>query len=110
LFSSYYKYIDNVSSETLDLTLYSNSYIEPVITASIVPGQLIEVFEIDHERSFSGPEYTCSDEIDSVKIVTLNGAIFVGDFQNIERWMRESSGGRMSREDCTFEILDSNFE
>jgi hypothetical protein len=76
----------------------------------IHPGEIRVVYFIDLERQFAGPEYSCTEDLDSVVVETLSGKTLAEGLLSREDWTRESMGGRMSREDCVITLTDSDFE
>jgi len=107
--TTYTKSIQNDSSETLNVTTFSY-YLGQQGFDGIQSGETREVYFIDLERQFSGPNYNCTEDVDSISVLTNSGKTLVQNILSREDWTRESMGGRMSREDCVITLTDSDFE
>ncbi len=106
--TTYTKTIDNKSSDTITLKLYSTYLNDQTFTINPIVSQ--EIYWDDQMGSFAGDSYNCNQEVDSVEISISNNKKLIKDIINSENWIRESKDGRYSREDCTFIINDDDLQ
>jgi len=106
--TTYTKTIENKSSDTILLTIFSAYLNDQSFT--INPNDSQEIYWDDQMGSFVGDSYSCTQEIDSMEITISNNKVLMKDIMNSVNWIRESKDGRNSREDCTFIITDEDLQ
>ncbi len=106
--TTFTKSINNTSSETLTVTAYTvySTGNEVVLN----PNEEKEVYWNDFMGRFTGDDYTCTNDIDSIVITTASGKVVTKNLLDANNWTRESKDGRNSREDCTIDITDEDFQ
>ena len=106
--TTFTKTIDNQSSESVSLVLYTN--FGDTKTTTVGPNSKTEVFWSDQMGNFVDNSFNCTTLIDSVTISISKGKQLTKDIMNSDNWRRESKDGRNSREDCTFTFTDSDLQ
>jgi len=106
--TTFTKTIENKTSETITVKLFTTlGTNDPV---SLSPNETKLVFWDDQMGRFAGNSYTCTTGIDSIQVSITNGKTLIKDIMNPNNWIRESKGGRNSKEDCTFIITNSDLQ
>lgn len=106
--TTFSKIINNKSTETISvktITLVGGDQ-----TLIISPNESKTIFFYDDERGFVDDSYNCIQEFDSIEIGISNNKTLVKNILQSDNWERESSGGRNSKEKCTFVISDEDLE
>ena len=106
--TTFTKTIENKTSQTITVRLFSIYGAKD--TVSLSPNESKQIFIDDQMGSFTDKSYTCTTFIDSVQVTITNGKTLIKDIKNSNNWIRESKGGRNSREDCTFIITNSDIQ
>jgi hypothetical protein len=107
--TTYSKAIENHSSETLTLEIYS-AYGGSESPISIEPNSNKDIWVDYQQGSFAGNDYNCTQEFDSVKVIVSNNKTLATDMMEPNNWYNESSDGRNAKESCTFEVVDQDLE
>ena len=104
--TTFTKTIHNNSSYTITVSLYS---ILNGTSISTIPSLAYEEFYWDdQERRFVDDSYSCTQEFDSLIVSVSKDKTLLKDIMNPNNWVKNSSGGRMSREDCVFIISNDD--
>ncbi|MEZ5195791.1 MAG: hypothetical protein R2764_05165 [Bacteroidales bacterium] len=106
--TTFTKTIDNKSSESISVKLFTNYGSSESFTVSSNASK--EIYWDDQMGRFVDDSYTCTQIIDSVEITITNNKTLTKDIMNPDNWIRESKEGRNSREDCTFIITDDDIQ
>ncbi len=106
--TTYTKTIDNRSSDTLAVRVYT--VFGSSDTSLVMPGEATEVFWNDVMGQFVDDTYDCVQMVDSIYVQPSSGRVLQKDIMAGDNWDRESKDGRNSREDCTFTILESDLQ
>jgi hypothetical protein len=104
--TTFIKTIDNRSSETIVITLFTayGSNIADTIRAN----ESKEIYWDDQMGRFVDDSYCCTEVIDSVEITITNNKTLIKDIMDSGNWIRKSEGGRNSMENCSFIITDTD--
>lgn len=106
--TTFTKNINNISSETLTVTVHATfGDLEPV---TIAPNEEKNIYWDDQMGRFTTDAYRCTNELDSITVSVSNGKILTLDLMDDNNWIKESKDGRNSREDCTVTISDNDLE
>lgn len=106
--TTFTKTIENKTSETITVKLFTTLGTQDPVSLS--PNETKQVFWDDQMGRFTDNSYTCTTSIDSVQVSITNGKTLIKDIMNPDNWIRESKGGRNSKEDCTFIIKNSDLQ
>ncbi|MGB0863131.1 MAG: hypothetical protein ACPG19_01880 [Saprospiraceae bacterium] len=106
--TTFSKIVDNKSTETITIKMTTSFGGEQEHT--IAPNETKTIYLYDVERLFADDTYNCIEEFDSVKIEISNNKTLEKDFFNDNNWENESSGGRNSKEKCTFTVLEDDIQ
>ena len=104
--TTFTKRVHNQSGDTLVVITYSLYASDVPVT--IVPGASQEVFWRDEMGRFVDDSYTCTLDLDSMRILVSGGKTLLSDPMDGDNWIRQSKDGRNSREDCTFTVTDED--
>lgn len=101
------KFVDNQTSEKLIITAQFNG--EEIKVKEFESGEAEYIYCDVQKGSLAEANYDCTSRIESFQIKTQSGEIVEIDALNSENWISEnSSQGKMSRENCTLIITESN--
>lgn len=106
--TTFTKIIDNQSSENIKIKTFSIYGFEQV--TEINSGESKNVYWDDQMGRFTDSTYHCTQEFDSIHVEISNNKILVKDIMLFDNWTKESSGGRNSKEECTFSISDDDVQ
>jgi len=104
--TTFTKTIQNNTPYTITLNVYS---VLNGTSISTIPALAYEEFYWDdQERRFVDDSYSCTQEFDSLIVSISDDKTLLKDVMNPDNWVKNSSGGRMSREDCVFIISNDD--
>ncbi len=108
--TTFTKTINNQSSDTISFKLFHARTDKFVETRTICPNQSAEIYNDYRERKFVGDSYECIEEYDTIKPKVFSGKSLKKDIMNADNWVKDSKGGRKSREDCTFTVRSKDIQ
>lgn len=106
--TTYTKTVDNRSTDTIAIQIWT--YFGNTDTLMVAPETIREVYWNDLMGQFTDETYDCLEMVDSIYIDVLGPRELTKDIMDPSQWERESTGGRNSREDCTFIITESDLQ
>ena len=106
--TTFTKTIDNRSEDTIAIQI--STYFGKTDTVLVVPLSVNEVYWNDLMGQFTDESYDCLEMVDSIYIEVLGPRELIKDIMDPGQWERENTGGRNSREDCTFIITESDLQ
>jgi hypothetical protein len=106
--TTFTKYIDNKTSETITIKLFTN--FGPSEEVTVNPNERKIIFWNDQERIFTDDSYTCTYLIDSIHVNISNGKTLLKNIMDSNNWSRDSKGGRNAKEICIITITNNDLQ
>lgn len=106
--TTFTKTIDNRTADTIAIRIWT--YFGNTDTLLVEPETMREVYWNDLMGRFTDESYNCLEMVDSIYIDVMGPRELIKDITDPGQWQRERTGGRNSREDCTFTIQESDLQ
>lgn len=106
--TTFTKYLDNKSSETISIKLFTYCGPSKEVTVNLTERKII--FWDHQESTFTDDSFTCTDLLDSTQVNIINGKTLLKNIFNSNNWTRESKVGRNAKENCIITVTNSDLQ